>query len=275
MRFTRGARLGVEIAMRRQLLFVITAIALSACGDTSVPISENGYLDDCSAGGIWRAADGTVALIDEDHRTHLVEPDGTQFVGEVIGVRYNQRDCLADREKSELHAVLPLGVALPDGSTSGKGRVDASWVKRSGQLQLTANVKTSTGGIYPVAFLGTYDALHASGSSKAIIAGSYRSTASLESEILTIDSAGRMFSQNAATGCIINGTIDPVDGRYDVYRVTLNYSACQGALSTLNGLPVKGLATYDGGKNPAELMLALDVGEGTQHYSMVLLEHRT
>jgi len=260
--------------MRRQILFVIAAIALTACGDTSVPISENGYLDDCSAGGIWRAADGTVALIDEDHRTHLVRPDGTQFVGDVIGVRYNKRDCLSDREKSELHVVLPMGVALPDGSLSGRGKVDAGWVKRSGQLQLTADVKTSGGGIYPVAFLGTYDSLHASGSSRATIAGSYRSTAGPESEVLTIDSAGRMFSQNAATGCIINGTIDPVDSRYDVYRVTLNYSACQGVWSSLNGLPVKGLSTYDGGKIPAELLLVLDAGEGTQHYSIVLLEQR-
>ena len=261
--------------MRRQLLFVIAAIALSACGDTSVPISENNYLDDCSAGGLWRAADGTVALIDENDRTHLVRPDGTQFVGDVIGVEYNKRDCFADREKSELHVVLPLGVALPDGSTSGKGRIDATWVTRSGQLQLSADLKTSAGGTYPVSFLGTYDALHARGSTRTTIAGSYRSTANPEAEVLTIDSAGRMFSQNAATGCIVNGTIDPVDSRYNVYRVTLNYSACQDPLAPLNGLPVKGLATYDGGKTPAELLLALDVGEGTQHYSIVLLEHRT
>jgi len=259
--------------MRRQLLCVIAAIALSACGDTSVPISDT--LDGCSAGGIWRAADGTVALIGEDHRTHLVRPDGTQFVGDVIGVRYNKRECLADREKSELHVVLPLGIALPDGSTSGKGRIDATWVARSGQLQLTADISTSAGGTYPVAFLGTYDSLHASGSSKAIIAGSYRSAASPEAEILTIDSTGRMFSQNVATGCIVNGSIDPVDSNYDVYRVTLNYSACLGALVPLNGLPVKGLATYDARQAPAELVLALDAGEGTQHYSVFLLEHRT
>jgi len=265
----------MEIAMQRQLLFVIAVVALSACGDTSVPISESGYLDGCSAGGIWRAADGTVALIDEGHRTHLVRPDGTQFVGEVIGVRYNKRDCLADREKSELHVVLPPGVALPDGSTSGRGKVDAYWVKRSGQLQLNASINTSAGGTYPVDFLGTYDVLHASGSGRATIAGSYRSSASPEAEVLTIDATGQMFSQNAATGCVVNGTIDPVDSHYNVYRVTQEYSACQGALSTLNGLPVKGLATYDGGKSPAELVLALDAGESTQHYSIVLLERRT
>ena len=115
--------------MRKQLHFVIAAIALSACGDTSVPISENDYLDDCSAGGIWRSADGTVAMIDEDHRAHLIRPDGTQFVGDVIGVRYNKRDCLADREKSELHIVLPMGIALPDGSISGKGRVATNGFK--------------------------------------------------------------------------------------------------------------------------------------------------
>jgi hypothetical protein len=262
----------VEIAMRRQLLVVIATIALSACGDTSVPISDT--LDGCSAGGIWRAADGTVALIDEDDRAHLVRPDGTQFVGDVIGVRYNKQDCIADREKSEMHAVLPLGVALPDGSTSGRGRVDAGWVARTGQLQLTVDVKTAVGAPYPVAFLGTYDSLHASGSSKATITGMYRSSASPEAAVLTIDPDGRMFSQDATTGCIVNGSIGPVDGHYDVYRVTLNYSACLGALVPLNGLPVKGLATYDARQNPAELVLALDVGEGTQHYSIVLLERR-
>ncbi len=258
--------------MRRQLLFVIAAIALSACGDTSVPISDT--LVGCSAGGIWRAADGTVALIDEDDHAHLVRPDGTQFVGDVVGVRYNKQDCLADREKSEMHVVLPPGVALPDGSTSGKGRVDAGWVARTGQLQLTVDVRTAGGGTYPVAFLGTYDSLHASNSSRATITGMYRSTASPEAAVLTIDSDGGMFSQDATTGCVVNGTINPVDSHYDVYRVTLSYSACQGALTPLNGLPVKGLATYDAQRNPAELVLALDAGEGTQHYSIVLLERR-
>jgi hypothetical protein len=125
-----------------------------------------------------------------------------------------------------------------------------------------------------VSFLGSYDSLHGSGSSRAAITGSYRSTTSPEAEVLTIDSAGRMFSQNATTGCVVNGTIDPVDSHYDVYHVNLTYSACQGPLGPLNGLPVKGLATYDAGRNPAELFLALDAVASNQHYSIVLLEHR-
>ncbi len=261
--------------MQGQLLFVIAAVALSACGDTSVPVSENGYTDSCSPGGIWRAADGTVALIDESPRMHLVQSDGTQFVGDVTGYTINNRECYFDREKSELHVVLPLGAALPDGSHSGAGKADASWVKRTGELQLTANLKTSASGTVPVAFRGSYDSLHGSGSSRAAIAGSYRSTTNPAAEVMTIDAVGQMFSQNATTGCIVNGSIDPVDSRFDVYRVNLSYSACLGPLALLNGLPVKGLATYDGSKNPAELFLVLDAVGSAQHYSIVLVERRT
>lgn len=260
--------------MQGKRIFVLTAAALSACGG-STPITDTGYTDSCSPGGIWRAAGGSVAIIDESPRVHLVQSDGTQFVGDVTGYTINNRECYFDRDKSELHAVLPLGASLPDGSHSGTGKADASWVKRSGQLQLTADIKTSASGKFTLAFIGAYDPLHGSGSSRAAIAGSYRPTSSPAAEVLTIDAAGQMFSQNATTGCVINGTIDPVDGRFDVYRVNLTYSACQGALSPLNGLPVKGLATYDAGKTPAELFMALDAASSLQHYSIVLTERRT
>jgi hypothetical protein len=163
------------------------------------------------------------------------------------GYTFNHRDCYLDPAKSEFHVALLL----------------------------SADINTSAGGQYALAFFGAYDSLHGSGSSRTTVAGSYRSTMAPDAEVLSIDSGGRMFSQDATTGCIINGTIDPIDSHYDVYRVELTHSACQGALAALNGLPVKGLATCDAGKSPAEFFLALDTASSARKNSIVLTERRT
>jgi hypothetical protein len=231
--------------------------------------------DGCSPGGIWRALDGSIAIIDETPRGHIVELDGTQFVGDLTGVTVNGRDCFLDVEKSFLHAVLPIDAALPDGSVEATGSPSAGWTKRSGQLQLNADLRTRVGNNYALSFAGQYDPSHASGSSQAMIAGSYRSTASPEAEVFTIDAAGRVFSQNAETGCVVNGDIAPADNRFNVYRVTLHYGSCQGSRAVLNGIPVKGLALYDASRTPAELFLALDASGTARHYSIVLTEQRT
>jgi len=259
----------------RSLRFVgvLAVVALTSCGDTSTPVSDTA--DSCSPGGIWRALDGSIAIIDENPRGHIVESDGTQFVGDLTGVTVNGRACFLDVEKSYLHAVLPIDAALPDGSVEATGNPYADWTRRSGQLQLNADLRTKAGNNYPLSFAGQYDAAHASGSSEATIVGSYRSTASPESDVLTIDAAGRVFSQNADTGCLLDGDIGPVDKRFNVYRATLHYSSCQGPLAVLNGIPVNGLAIYDAGRTPAELLLALDASGTARHYSIVLTERRT
>lgn len=259
--------------MKPHRLFLLSAaVALTACGDTSTPVSDTA--DSCSPGGIWRAPDGTVAIIDETPRGHIVRPDGTQFVGDLVGFTVNDRDCFLDKEKSELHAAIPLSAALPDGSVAANGRAFGEWIKRSGSLQLTADLRTTADNKYALSFAGLYDPLHASGASKEKIAGSYQATVSPESEVLTIDATGRMFSQNAVTGCVADGDISPSDDRFNVYRVNLRYSSCQGALAVLNGLPVKGLAIYDDTVTAARLHMALDVIGSTRHYSVVLTEQR-
>lgn len=59
----------------------------------------------------------------------------------------------------------------------------------------------------------------------------------------TVDAAGAMFFQSAATGCVGNGTLSPhLDGTYNVYDVEVTIANCADASSHLNGV-FTGLAT--------------------------------
>jgi hypothetical protein len=261
--------------MERNVPIVLLSVLVAACGDTSVPISETGYADGCSPGGIWRATDGAFAVIDESHRGHLVQPDGIQFAGDLVGVTFDQgKLCLLDREKSVLHAVLPMGWALPDGSLEAQGKVDANWKRRADHMQMDADLRTSAGGTLSLAFQGAYDGLHGVTSSRSAVSGSYRPISDRDSEVLTVDSAGTAFGQNARTGCVASGNVDPVDTRFNVYRVRLTFSNCQGERAVLNGWPAKGLGFLDQSQTPAELLLAIDVVASTQHYSVVATMER-
>jgi hypothetical protein len=257
-------------------LTLLGTLLLAGCDIGPTAISDTQGIHDCTPGGIWRAPDGAVTIIDESLRAHVVQPGGLQFVGDVVGVSIKGagRDCFLDHDKSELHAVLPVGSTLPDGSASARGRADASWDKRAGNLQLDSNLVTANNGTYVLSFNGAYDSLHANDSSRANVAGSYRPAADPDAEVLTIDATGRAFSQNSRTGCVLNGTIDPVSSNFNVYRASFTYGSCQGALAVLNGAPGRGLGYYDRGKNPGELFLALDFSAATQHYSTIMLLRR-
>jgi len=61
--------------------------------------------------------------------------------------------------------------------------------------------------------------------------------------VLTVDAAGAVFFQSAATGCVGNGTLSPhLDGAYNVYDVEITIASCGAASSYLNGT-FTGLAT--------------------------------
>jgi hypothetical protein len=61
--------------------------------------------------------------------------------------------------------------------------------------------------------------------------------------VLTVDAAGAVFFQSAATGCVGNGSLSPhLDGAYNVYDVEITIASCGAASSYLNGT-FTGLAT--------------------------------
>jgi hypothetical protein len=263
--------------MDRFLAVALCLALLTACGsgsDSSGRQSTTGdaYLDFCTPGGLWRAADGGVAIIGQSLEVHIVQPSGVQYVGTVDGegwIGAKDARCWLDPDNSTLHAALPIGTSLPDGSVGAKGNVDGSWQRRQGMMTISGRLTTSAGGMLLLSFDGTYDPLFEAGAKTARLTGTYRPTTAPTAEVVTIDSNGNIFGQNAANGCVLTGSIAPVDPEYNTYRLTVDYANCTGATAVLNGNRARGLGYLDTSKSPAELFIALDVNAPTQHYSLV------
>lgn len=255
--------------MDRRLLVVLAASALVACGKP-LPLKDSINARSCSPGGIWRAADGTVAIIDQSPRAHIVQPDGVQYIGNLMGVTSGvNKICFLDKAYSFLHVALPLGTTLPGGALEAKGNVNGEWKRRQGNLDIWGTMDATVGGDIYLSFTGAYDALHARGSQVATLAGTFHPATDPDSEVVTIDANGAVFSQNATTGCVVNGSIKAFDSDYNVYRLDLTYSSCRAAAVVLNGRSAEGLGYFDSTKNPAVLFIALDVLGSAQHYSIV------
>jgi hypothetical protein len=252
-----------------RLLMVLAASVLVACGKPS-PLKDTIGAEPCSPGGIWRAADGTVAIIDQSPRAHIVQPDGVQYVGNLTGVETGlKKKCFLDKPYSFLHVALPLGMTLPGGALEANGTVNGEWKRRQGNLDIWGTLDATSGADIHLSFSGAYDALHAQRPQVAALAGTYHPATDPGSEVVTIDANGVVFSQNATTGCVVNGSIETVDAAYNVYRLDLTYSSCRDAAVVLNGRSAEGLGYFDSMRTPAVLFIALDVLGSEQHYSIV------
>lgn len=220
-------------------IMLIAMLALAACGggggsgatapSVPPPVSNE------SAGGIWTGTRPNgieiIVFITESGDFRLVDPFGNQGFGQAIVSNTNEIS-------ADFTIVPPFDDTLVDGSDSMtcaatgtiQQRVALDWVSSC----VTA-LGMSFGG--PVSF--TYNAVYDTDSSLATIAGTYDDLG----DILTIDSAGVLFEQSAATGCVMNGQVSIIDADWNLYGVIVTSEMCQGILTAINGVSWDGLAT--------------------------------
>lgn len=74
--------------------------------------------------------------------------------------------------------------------------------------------------------------------------------------VVNVNANGVIFSQDASTGCVINGQVSIIDSRYNAYRVQYSYSSCVAANAFLNGTTMRGIATLDNTAPPDEFIIA-------------------
>ena len=108
-------------------------------------------------------------------------------------------------------------------------------------------------------FTGTvgasYNDLYDDGSSLAVVAGDWLDIAT-GSEIISIDAAGNIFSQDALSGCVLNGTIMPIDPDYNSYDVGLVLDGCTDPdLAPANGTRFDGLGAVGDDLQPKDTLL--------------------
>jgi hypothetical protein len=89
-----------------------------------------------------------------------------------------------------------------------------------------------------------------------------------------VDANGSVFSQDPATGCVVNGTVSIIDSRYNAYRVQFTYANCTGQAVVLNGLQFNGLATLDNTQTPEQAIVAVTAKSGNAEYAVVLQLNR-
>ena len=239
----------------------ITLLAATACGgggggggsDAPPPPPP---VEDASPGGIWSGpvafSTGEVyeaaGVVTELGFFRFFDEQGQQLFGQltVSGTSVTGRGNWA----------LELGDSTPAGSTFGTVTLSGTIVERS---RMTGSF-TSTGD-QGDRFSGTisfnYDPLYDRDSSLSTISGTYIS----DGEVLTIDSQGRVFSQDPGTDCVLNGLVSIIDARYNAYNIGFEIANCTGQEAILNGLDFNGLAVLDNSFPPDDVLIFQVDGE--------------
>ncbi len=251
--------------MKRTLLFLL-ALAISACGGSDGAGPNQPPVTNVSPGGIWSGLDSSgrdiVALITEAGRFHFINDDLSQGSGTLTVTNGNHID-------GSFQLVTLLGFTFVDGTTSADCTFSGTVVERQ---TITASVDcTTTAGLRTqVTATLAYEALYDRDSSLALVSGNYQGV----QEVLNIAADGAMFSQDAGTGCVVNGQITIINAAYNAYDVEFTYSNCLGEAAALNGSTFAGLALLDNTVAPEELGIAVTGDVIGVHVSLVLISER-
>jgi hypothetical protein len=212
---------------------------LTSCGGADDPPydSPGGYWV-----GSWNGEPG-VGLMDESGTFTFIADDGEQYPGTLVisGASFS----------GSVQGFTP-GAFPNDGGPNGLGiGTLAGTILPRQSVSGTATFTPPTGTVTE-AFSWTFNALYGVPSSLATISGTY--TESATGTAFTISADGTVFAQDAATGCVINGTVSIINASYNVYDIQVSYASCTGSLTTLNGVTLAGLAALDNSVSPEQVV---------------------
>lgn len=143
------------------------------------------------------------------------------------------------------------------------------------RVSITASTQSTTdmGAVSKGTLALSFNPLYDQASSLAAIAGNYVETGS--GTPVSINANGAIFSQDASTGCVVNGTAAIIDASYDAYSMQASYASCTGAAAVLNGITFSGLATLDTSVTPIQLIAGMTgSGAGTTYAVVDTLTHQ-
>ena len=233
---------------------VIIVGALFGCGggggggggdDGFVPIV------DASPGGIWEGTDpiagiALIGVVTETGEARFIRSDGMQSFG--------QATVSGNSVSGNYTSILPYGFVFEDGSSWGTGTLSGT-VRERQSITATFSFRTSAGLSSTGTGTFTYNSLYDRDSSLATIAGNYRDGNT--GAVVNVNSNGVIFSQDAVTGCVVNGQASIIDSRYNVYRIEYSFTGCQGFDSYLNGTTATGLGVLDNTSSPEYVIIGV------------------
>ncbi|MFM8516419.1 MAG: choice-of-anchor D domain-containing protein, partial [Nevskiaceae bacterium] len=195
-------------------------------------------------GGLWRGNDPfsgkpLVGLIAENRQALFLLQDGSQYFGPAAVKDERFSAMLAVANANGVQGGVQIQATIKNGnSINGKATLaPKSGNPKSGDLSLA------------------FDTLYTRGSSLAKAAGNYKNVGS--GAVININATGVLFSQEDASGCVINGSVAVIDSRFNAYATRLSFSGCKGDKAALNGTNASGLMFIDDTTSPAKLSLGV------------------
>jgi hypothetical protein len=251
------------------LTAIAASLLLAGCGGGNSTVGGGPVNQDGTPGGIWRGNESVsglqvIGLVDESGNFNFVRGDGVQYVG---AASVNGGSLTAS-----LEGIVPLGFVFADGSHHGTGTLTATLQARKA-INATTKFQTDLGAASTGTLNLTFDALYNRASSLQTLSGNFVSPGN--NVVLTVSSNGSLFSQDAASGCVLNGTVSVINAKYNAYQVRFDYANCAGQASALNGVQFTGLATLDNTVVPERIIGGVTGHSGNLTYSVVLQLNRT
>ncbi len=240
------------------------AIILAVAGCNGTGYSKATTPTTPSATGIWTGSDtvtgqGVIGYIDTAGTAVFIRADGIQFVGPT--------QLSGDTFIAAVIGYPNFPAPFTDGSTYGLGTLNGT-VASGSTLMLTLSFTTNGGTPLADSWSLTYSTLSNSGSSLSVLAANYTDSAS--GSVLSISANGVMSSQNATTGCVLNGTASIINSAYDIYQVSLTYGNCTGTYAVLNGVQFTGVAVLNPSTSPSQLTIEVAGASATGKFALVL-----
>jgi hypothetical protein len=260
-----AARKGGEVKHLARVLSLAGAALLSSCGGGGGYGGGGPNPQNASPGGIWSGTDSDTPLqqltgiIDESGHMRFIRADGIQYVGTAM--------TSGNSISANFDGYTPFGSSFSDGSTHETGTLSGTIDAR---VSITASTQSTTdkGSVANGTLTLTFDPRYDQASSFAAIAGNYTEAGS-SGTVVTIDANGVISSQDATTGCVVNGNATIIDASYNAYAVQATYANCAGAAAVLNGITFNGLATLNTSVSPVQLIAGVTGSGGGVTYALV------
>ena len=230
---------------------------------------SGGSTSNASPGGIWRGTDSVsglqvTGLVDESGNFHFVRGDDVQYIGTAV--------VSGTSLTANFDGIVPVGFLFADGTHHGTGSLAATIQARK-TITASTTFKTDAGNSSTGTLDLTFDGLYNRASSLTTLSGNF--TNATDKAVLTVGTNGALFSQDATTGCVLNGTASLINATYNLYKVQFDYASCAGQNSVLNGVQLTGVATLDNTVVPERIVAAVTGQSGNITYSVVLQLNRT
>ncbi|HEY1588674.1 MAG TPA: hypothetical protein VGG00_02990 [Rhodanobacter sp.] len=199
-----------------------------------------------SVGGVWKASNGTTQYLEIADELGDFYVLGTTSPSVGYGVTLTELDVGLLSVSNNTVTGTYVGVS---GNSPGSGTVSGTVVSQTA-LDLTTQFASSTSTTSQTLNYA-YDALYQVPSSLSAIASNYIDS---QNDVWSISISGLANVQSASTGCVGNGQVSLIDGRYNVYNIQFTYALCTGSSAYLNGAQFFGIVTLDTESSPTVLL---------------------